>query len=59
MGTEIYFEFQIQSLIWETLNEDQNSSKSLEGLYAWLSLEWVPKLYFKNQLGESQKNIIY
>ena len=31
----------------------QNSSKSTESLYAWLSLKWVPKFSFKFQLQES------
>ena len=36
----------------------QNSSKSLESLYAWLSLKWVPKSSFKFQLQENRKNSI-
>ena len=33
----------------------QNSSKSPQILYAWLSLKWVSKFSFKFQLRESQK----
>ena len=44
--------------VWLSLTRVQNNSKSLEVLYAWLSLEWVPKFSFKIQLRESQKNII-
>ena len=36
----------------------QNSSKSLESLYAWLSLKWVPKFFFKFKLQERRKNNI-
>ena len=33
----------------------QNSPKSPESLYAWLSLKWLPKFSFKFQLQERQK----
>ena len=36
----------------------QNSSKSLESLYAWLSLKGVPQFFFKFHLQESWKNNI-
>ena len=37
-------------LVSPSLPKVQNSSKSPESLYAWLSLKWVPKFSFKFQL---------
>ena len=42
-------------LVSPSLPKVQNSSKSPEILYAWLSLKRVPKFSFKFQLQEAEK----
>ena len=47
------------TLVWTTLNEGQNSSKSYKNKCPCLSLKWVPKSIFKTQLWETWQNCIF
>jgi len=47
------------TLVWPTLNEDQNTSKSHINRCPWLSLKWEPKSTFKTQFWESQQKCIF
>ena len=48
----------VSSLVWQTLNEGQNSSKSCKNRCSCLSLNLVPKSTFKTELWESQQKCI-
>ena len=42
-------------MVWPSLTKVQNSSKSPQSLYAWLSLKWVSRFSFKFQLWNIRK----
>ena len=55
MSTKVY----ISSLVWLTLNEGQNSSKSHKNRYSCLCLKWLSKSTLKIQFWESKKKCIF